>query len=222
MKRGLIITIDGPSGAGKSTIAKLLAKRLGYIYIDSGAMYRGVACAAKRHNITSPEETGFDEFLHSLNIKFNFKDKTEVFLDGEDISEEIRMPDISMLASRLSQNKKVREFLTEKQREIGREGGVVLEGRDAGSVVFPHADIKFYLDASSNERAKRRFLELSQKGVESPLTKVKEEMEIRDRDDSKRDIAPLIMPEGAVYIDTTNLEIDAVIEKILNYTGKIS
>ncbi|HOV90181.1 MAG TPA: (d)CMP kinase [Syntrophorhabdaceae bacterium] len=222
MKRGLIITIDGPSGAGKSTIAKLLAKRLGYIYIDSGAMYRGVACAAKRHNITSPEETGFDEFLHSLNIKFNFKDKTEVFLDGEDISEEIRMPDISMLASRLSQNKKVREFLTEKQREIGREGGVVLEGRDAGSVVFPHADIKFYLDASSNERAKRRFLELSQKGVGSPLTKVKEEMEIRDRDDSKRDIAPLIMPEGAVYIDTTNLEIDAVIEKILNYTGKIS
>lgn len=217
MKKGLIITIDGPSGAGKSTIARLLAEKLGYIYIDTGAMYRGIACAAGRYNILRPEDPGLDEFLNNLRIDFNFRDKTEVFLEGEDIGGDIRMPEISMLASRLSQNRKVREFLTEKQREIGGNGGVVIEGRDTGSVVFPHADIKFYLDAAGSERARRRFLELSEKGMTAQLSAVQKEMEARDRDDSQREIAPLTIPEGAVCIDTTNLDIDGVLEKILGY-----
>ncbi|HOL06009.1 MAG TPA: (d)CMP kinase [Syntrophorhabdaceae bacterium] len=217
MKKGLIITIDGPSGAGKSTIARLMAKRLGYMYIDTGAMYRGVACAAARHNITGIDEGALEMFLGGLDLVFDFRDRTVVILDGEDISEDIRMPEISMLASRLSQNKKVRDFLTKKQREIGKDGGVILEGRDTGSVVFPDADIKFYLDAKHHERAKRRFLELSEKGVASDMERVKEEMEIRDREDSKRDIAPLTIPQGAIYIDTTGLDIDGVLEKIMGY-----
>ncbi|MCX8110574.1 MAG: (d)CMP kinase [Syntrophorhabdaceae bacterium] len=217
MKKGLIITIDGPSGAGKSTVAKILAVRLGYRYIDTGAMYRGVAYAAMRYKMLMPEEPDFDVFLKNLRIDFDFKDKTKVFLDGEDISEEIRMPEVSMIASRLSQNKKVRDFLTRKQREIGKEGRVILEGRDTGSVVFPHADIKFYLDAKNHERAKRRFLDPSEKGIPSDIDKVREEMEIRDREDSKRDIAPLTIPQGAIYIDTTGLDIDGVVEKIMGY-----
>lgn len=217
MKRGLIITIDGPSGAGKSTIAKLMAKRLGYIYIDTGAMYRGVAYAVKMHRGGKSDEEGLDMFLEDLDLEFDFRDKTEVILDGTDISEEIRLPEVSMLASRLSQNKKVRDFLTKKQREIGKDGGVVLEGRDTGSIVFPDADIKFYLDAKNHERAKRRFIELSEKGMASDMEKVRQEMEIRDREDSKRDIAPLIVPHGAIYIDTTGLDIDGVLDKILGY-----
>lgn len=228
-RKDLIITIDGPSGAGKSTIAKMLAQKLGYSYIDTGAMYRGVAYAYKRKAATSRAEgatplvagqaqtQAITELLKNLRIHFEFKKETKVFLDGMDISREIRDPEISLLASMLSQWKIVREYLYKVQREIGNNGGVVLEGRDTGSIVFPNAQIKIYLDANTEERAKRRHLELTAKGNAEALVKVKEEMILRDKNDSERDIAPLVMPENAKYIDTTGIDAAGVMSAILDY-----
>ncbi len=155
--------------------------------------------------------------LKDLQIRFEFKKETKVFLDGKDISEEIRSPEISLLASRLSQLEIIREYLYKVQREIGSKGGVVLEGRDTGSVVFPNAQIKIYLDANTEERAKRRHLELASKGNPEALAKVKEEMIMRDKNDSERDIAPLVMPENARYIDTTGINVKGVMDMILKH-----
>ena len=227
-RKDLIITIDGPSGAGKSTIAKMLAQKLGYSYIDTGAMYRGVAYAYKTKIGTLPVEGATPpvagqaqapiiDLLKDLHIRFEFKNETKVFLDGINISKEIRDPEISLLASALSQQKIIREYLYKVQREIGKNGGVVLEGRDTGSVVFPNAQIKIYLDAHTEERAKRRHLELTAKGNAEALAKVKEEMVLRDKNDSERDIAPLVMPENAIYIDTTGIDIAGVMSIILKH-----
>jgi len=207
VKKKLIITIDGPSGAGKSTMARSLASALGYTYIDTGAMYRAVAYAYRRDE----KPTDLEAFLDRLLLRFEFGKETRVFLDGEDISRAIREPDVSMLASSLSQNPRVRAYLTRLQREMGKDGGVVLEGRDTGSVVFPEAELKFYLDADLRERARRRLIELQGRNQGAVLEKVEGEMLKRDRDDSERDIAPLTRPEGALYIDTTGLDIEGVI-----------
>jgi CMP/dCMP kinase len=219
MKKNLIITIDGPSGAGKSTVARMAAHALGYRYIDTGAMYRGVAYAFKNLHPVHNEQNnynGMEQFLQDLPIRFEFEDKARVFLDGEDISEKIRDPEISLLASKLSQDRRVRDYLTVRQREAGKKGGVVLEGRDTGSVVFPDAHLKFYLDANQDERVKRRHLELSLKGVQSGQLVVKEEMQKRDKDDSEREIAPLVVPEHALYIDTSELDAQSVVDRMLN------
>jgi len=222
--RNLIITIDGPSGAGKSTIAKMIAHTLHYTYIDTGAMYRGVAFAYMRKY---PEERGqrsevsevqmqkldkLKELLNSLNLRFEFGEETKVFLDGGDISKEIREPAISLLASKLSQNNVVREYLYAMQRAQGQNGGIVLEGRDTGSVVFPNAHVKFYLDANPEERAKRRHTELSSKGTSVDIASVKEDMVKRDKNDSERDLAPLVIPEGAIYVDTSGLDVEGVVK----------
>ncbi|MBP6941676.1 MAG: (d)CMP kinase [Syntrophorhabdaceae bacterium] len=212
-RKRLIITIDGPSGAGKSTIAKLLSKALGYVYIDTGAMYRGIAYAFGNRGA----EAEIGEFLEHLDIRFDFTGDTKVFLAGADISGEIRTPDISSRASRLSQLSTVRQYLTKIQREIGRDGGVVLEGRDTGSVVFPDADIKFYLDADPGERAQRRHLEFKSKGMETGLTEVKNDMLQRDKNDTERNIAPLIVPEGAALVDTTGVDIQGVLTILLKH-----
>lgn len=209
----LIITIDGPSGAGKSTIARMLSKDLSYAYIDTGAMYRGIAYAFRNRK----REAGIEEFLEHLSIRFNFTEGTRVFLEDRDISDEIRTPDVSLLASSLSQKSSVRQYLTKIQREIGKDGGVVLEGRDTGSVVFPDADIKFYLDADPGERAQRRHLEFRSKGIDTGLTEVKKDMSQRDKNDSERSIAPLIIPEGAVYVDTTGIDIRGVLDILLKH-----
>lgn len=230
-RKDLIITIDGPSGAGKSTVAKMLAQKLGYSYIDTGAMYRGIAYAYKtkiRDPIvegTTPGQSAGGQalapkiatLLKDLHIRFEFKNETKVFLDGINISRAIRDPEISLLSSTLSQQKIIREYLYKVQREIGKNGGVVLEGRDTGSVVFPNAQIKIYLDAHTEERAKRRHLELTAKGNAEALGKVKEEMVQRDKNDSERDIAPLVMPENATYIDTTGIDIAGVMRIILKH-----
>jgi CMP/dCMP kinase len=169
-------------------------------------MYRGIAFAYRMASTKS-----ISEFLARLRLSFSFERTTRVFLDGVDISDKIRTPDISLLASSFSQDKEVRAYLTQKQRETGLDGGIVVEGRDTGSVVFPQADVKFYLDADIAERARRRHLELAGKETGEDLTKVKKEIEKRDRDDSHRDIAPLTKPDGAFCIDTTGMTIEEVV-----------
>lgn len=169
-------------------------------------MYRGIAYACE-----TTKASDISRLLPGLRLSFLFEKMTKVFLDGEDISDKIRTPEISLLASSLSQNGLVRDYLTAKQREMGRRGGVVVEGRDTGSVVFPHADVKFYLDADIVERARRRFLEMAGKDSGRDIEKVREEIEKRDRDDSRRSLAPLVKPEGAIVIDTTGKTIDEVV-----------
>jgi CMP/dCMP kinase len=216
VRKKLIITIDGPSGAGKSTMAKSLASTFGYTYVDTGAMYRAVAYGYRREGRPSDLEP----FLDRLVLRFDFGKETRVFLHGQDISKEIREPEVSMLASTLSQDARVRAYLTTLQREMGRDGGVVLEGRDTGSVVFPDADIKFYLDADLRARARRRHLELRGRNERAGLEQVEGEMLKRDRDDSERDIAPLTRPEGACYIDTTGLDIEGVIRMLKEHVER--
>jgi CMP/dCMP kinase len=208
----LIITIDGPGGAGKSTIARKLAEAVGYEYLDTGAIYRATAYA---YVAESPVD--LDAFLGGLSFFFSFTGKTTVRYGDEDITEKIRMPEISMLASSLSQKPSVREYSTGIQKRLGEGGGIVVEGRDAGSVVFPHAELKFYLDAHIEERARRRYLEISATQGGADIEQVKAEIERRDRDDSERDIAPLIRPEGSIYVDTTDKTIEEVVHLLRGY-----
>ncbi len=210
------MTIDGPGGAGKSTVARRLADSLDYRYLDTGAMYRGIAYAYE-----TEEARDLAQFLSGLHLSFVFDKVTRVFLDGEDISDRIRTPEISLLASALSQDGLVRNYLTEKQREIGRIGDIVVEGRDTGSVVFPEAEVKFYLDADITERARRRFLEMTERGSDPDLERVREEIEKRDRDDSLRSLAPLTKPGGAIVIDTTGKTIDEVVSIMEQHVRRV-
>ncbi len=213
MKKELIVTIDGPSGAGKSTVAKMLARALNYAYLDTGAMYRGVAYGYMKKG----EPGDVVGFLKTLSIEFTFGSETKVFLDGEDISSQIREPRVSLLASRFSQNRVVREYLTDKQRSMGKNGGIVLEGRDTGSVVFPKGDVKFFLDANLEERARRRQRELAEKGAGAELATVEKEMAERDKNDTERDIAPLVIPDGAIRVDTTGIDATEVVEIMVRH-----
>lgn len=211
VQKDKIITIDGPSGAGKSTIARLLATTSGYTYIDSGAIYRGIAYAFT----TRKNQEAIEEVLEDLPLSFEFGENTRVVLAGRDISEEIRRPEISLVASSLSQIASVRNYANAVQRKLAKKGNVVLEGRDTGSVVFPDADIKFYLDARPDERAGRRYNELASKGSGAELATVKEEMEKRDRNDTQRALAPLVIPAGAIVVDTTDTDAQGVLRIIL-------
>ena len=220
MRKRPVITVDGPSGAGKSTMAKALASALAYEYMDTGAMYRAVAYAYSRER----GKPDLGPFLEGLALRFVFGEVTQVFLHGEDISHKIRTAEISLLASGLSQDPRVRRYLTAMQREYGQHGGVVLEGRDTGSVVFPDAEVKFYLDADVEERARRRCFELRPEllgqAAEKDLEQVKKEIEKRDKDDSEREIAPLIRPQGAYYVDTTHLDIDGVVRALRQHVER--
>lgn len=215
-RKNKIITIDGPSGAGKSTIARLLASTAGYTYIDSGAIYRGIAYAYK---MRKNEET-IEELLQMLSLSFEFGGDTRVTLAGRDISAEIRQPDISLLASSLSQKQVVRDYANAIQRKLAGQGKVVLEGRDTGSVVFPDADIKFYLDARPDERANRRYNELVSRDPGHALSAVREDMEKRDRNDSERAIAPLVVPSDAIVLDTTGTDVQGVLRMVLAHIDK--
>jgi cytidylate kinase len=215
-RKNKIITIDGPSGAGKSTIARLLASTAGYTYIDSGAIYRGIAYAYK----TRKNEETIEELLQTLPLSFEFGGDTRVALAGRDISGEIRQPDISLLASSLSQKQVVRDYANAIQRKLAGQGKVVLEGRDTGSVVFPDADIKFYLDARPDERANRRYNELVSRDPGHALSAVREDMEKRDRNDSERAIAPLVVPSDAIVLDTTGTDVQGVLRMVLAHIDK--
>lgn len=218
--QGLLITIDGPAGAGKTTLSKILAERLGYRYIDTGALYRGVAFEAIHHGIASDDDQALKEMCSQLSLRFELMDKQLRLFSGEkDITDRIRTPEMAMKASAVSARPVVRSFLLDLQREIGLEKKVVFEGRDMGTVVFPEAEVKFFLDASPHIRAIRRFKEM--KGVSSQtLEEVEKDIIQRDRNDSTRAVAPLKAAEDAVRIDTTELTLDEAIEKMLKVVGK--
>jgi cytidylate kinase len=215
-RRKLTIAIDGPSGAGKSTVGKSLARRLGYIYIETGAMYRAVALKAKEKSIVPEDEKGLSRLASSLQIIFVTKGEgTHVLCDGEDVTEAIRSPEISRRASDISMRKVVREALVEKQREMGRGGGVVLEGRDIGTVVFPDADVKFYLDAETEERGRRRFKELIDKGIKVNYIETLEEVVKRDHNDMSRDLSPLKKADDALFIDSTHRSVEEIVKEMV-------
>lgn len=216
-RKKLTIAIDGPSGAGKSTVAQSLAKRLGYVYIDTGAMYRSVALKIKEKGISPEDESALKELALSLSINFITEgDQTHVFCDGEDITLAIRTPEISRLASSISKQKEVRKSLVQIQRKMGKEGGVILEGRDIGTVVFPDADVKFYLDAESDERVRRRYDEMVQKGIKVDFKETKEELEQRDHDDMHRTHSPLKKAKDALGIDSTHRSVEEVVEEMVS------
>ena len=221
-KNGLVIAIDGPSGAGKSTTARLLAERLGYIYIDTGAMYRSIGWKAKREGIDPEDERGLAELCArtAVTIKKDNKDP-KIFVDGIDVSGEIRTPDMGMMASAVSKSPAVRARLLTLQRELGENGGVVMDGRDIGTVVFPEADMKFYLDASAEERGRRRFVELRSKGMDVDRAQITQEIRERDRQDSGRKIAPLRKADDAVLIDSSDMSIDEVLHRMISEIAKV-
>jgi cytidylate kinase len=214
-RRGLIVAIDGPSGAGKSTITKLLADRLGYIHIDTGAMFRTVALAASRAGIAPDNDGALAGLCADLEIAF-VRDNgcCRVTANGEDVTAVIRTPAISALTSAISARKVVRDVLLRLQRHMAREGGVILEGRDIGTVVFPDADVKFFLSASVEERGRRRYLELKAKGQEVSLEETIAAVAQRDEQDSGREHAPLRRAEDAVDIDSTGRSIEEVLDRM--------
>ncbi len=214
-RQGLIIAIDGPSGAGKSTITKLLADRLGYVHIDTGAMFRAVALAAKRAGLDGTDDYSLERLCREIEIHF-LRDNgcCRVLTNGEDVTEAIRTPEISTLTSAISARKVVRDFLLTLQRSMGNEGGVILEGRDIGTVVFPDADVKFFLSASVEERGRRRWIELKAKGADVSLEETIEAVALRDKQDSGREHAPLRRADDAIDIDSTGLSIDEVITRM--------
>lgn len=210
---GIIIAIDGPSGAGKSTIARLLAEHLGYIQIDTGAMYRAAAFMLYHAGIDLGDLAAVDAYCRKLDIQIEMHSgRQTVRANGTDVTDLIRTPEMSLLTSRTSTLKPVRDALLKSQQQMGRRGGVVLEGRDIGTVVFPDAEIKFYLNASVEERARRRCEELSRKGESVTLNETIVAVTERDQQDTERDIAPLRQADDAIAIDSSRLSIDEVLE----------
>jgi cytidylate kinase len=222
-----IVTIDGPSGAGKSTISKLLAARLHYTYLDTGAMYRVVGLQVERAGADLETENGREklaQLLDTLDLKLapgEAGGETRAFLAGEDVSEAIRTPEMAMIASRVSAESKVRQKLTEMQRTIGHDGAIVAEGRDMGTVVFPAAQYKFFLDATPEERARRRQLQLLEKGQKVEFEEILAQTRKRDRDDSSRALAPLKPADDAIVIDSSRMGIDEVVSFMLAAIEKL-
>ncbi len=205
MSKYYSVAIDGPSGAGKSTIAKMCAEKFGFLYIDTGAIYRTVGVAVRNAGLGSKDEAGTEALLPSINIAMRHDENglQRMILNGEDVTGEIRLPEISIYASDVSAMPAVRAFLLEKQREFARTNNVIMDGRDIGTVVLPDADIKIFLTATAEERAQRRFEELQLRGTKTTYEEVLRDISYRDLNDSTRSAAPLRPAEGAVILDTT-------------------
>jgi CMP/dCMP kinase len=215
--RRLTIALDGPAGVGKSTVAKEVAQALDYRLVDTGAIYRVVALLAKRHGIAYDDDTKLAGLVKDLPISFRYENGiNRVFLNGEDVSQVIRTEDISRSASNVSARPVVRDGLLALQRQLAGAGGAVLEGRDIGTVVCPQAEVKFFLDASVDERARRRFRELQEKGTEVNFEDVHRQVEQRDSQDRNRDVAPLRPAADAHLLDCTHLSIAEVVQTIVN------
>lgn len=212
-RREPVVTIDGPAGAGKSSAARELARRLGFRLIDTGAMYRGLAWAARQAGVAPIEGTALTVLLERTTVELV---DDRVLVDGRDVSGEIRTPEISELTSVLSALRPVRDKVTPVQRTLAAVGGVVLEGRDTGSVVWPDAEVKFYLDAAPEARARRRQQELQARGLTVDFETVRDEVSRRDRQDMGRSLAPAVKPAGAVVVDSTDLGPDEVVQKLLD------
>lgn len=218
MEKKFVITIDGPAGAGKSTVSKTLAKKLDYVYLDTGALYRALAYKTLKLEISLDEVSALANLCSNATVVLkNIDGQMKVYLDGEDVEEKIRTEEVGLAASKISTFAVVRERLLNLQREAGADGGIVAEGRDMGSVVFPHADYKFYLDANLEERIKRRHKELLEKGARVEYKSIQKDMFARDKQDKHREIAPLKAPDGAIIIDSDNLSVPEVLEKLIFY-----
>ncbi|MCS3921089.1 cytidylate kinase [Candidatus Fervidibacter sacchari] len=224
MKRlkGLVIAIDGPVGAGKSTVAKLVAQKLGYLYVDTGAMYRAVALKALRLGMDINDPIVMAMLAEATDIQLQQQDdgSVRVFLDGEDVTEAIRTPEVSEASSIVSAHEGVRKVLAERQKAMAELGGVVMEGRDIQTVISPDAEVKIFLTASLEERAKRKWLELQQKGISVSYEEVLYEVKERDERDKSRAIAPLRKAPDAVEIDTTKMTPEEVADKIVELACK--
>jgi cytidylate kinase len=222
MKKGLVIAIDGPSGAGKSTVAKILAGRLGYLYIDTGAMYRAIGWKAKKERIDPENEQALAGLCGGADVTISHDGGGQrVFVNGVDVTGEIRTPEMGMMASAVSKSPAVRARLLTLQRKLGEQGGVVMDGRDIGTVVFPDADVKFFLDASAEERGRRRHRELAEKGMAVDLAKITGEIRARDHQDSSREIAPLRRAPDAVYVDSSSMTIEEVVNALMAHVAKM-
>ena len=221
--RRMIVAIDGPSGAGKSTLAKRLAKELGFTYLDTGAMYRALGLKVLRDNTDIANEQELQQVLGQTKIDLSEADgRVYVFLDGIDVTELIRAPEVSQMASKVSALNPVRRRMLELQQALGTKGGVVAEGRDIGTVVFPGAEVKIYLEASPAERARRRFEELRKAGKDVTFEATLRELEERDKRDTERDLAPLRKAKDAFVINSSSLSADAVAESVMQAIRKKS
>lgn len=212
------IAIDGPAGAGKSSIAKALSKRLGYIYIDTGAMYRAVALFFLENNVADGTDSRIESLLDKLEISIKYEEGAQkVILNGEDVTGKLRLEEIGKLASKFSAIGSVREKLVALQRKLAQKENVVMDGRDIGTVVLPNADLKIYLSASSKVRAKRRYLELIEKGqTDLDINDMEDEIIKRDEADMNREISPLKQADDAYYLDSSDMTLEEVVSKILS------
>lgn len=216
MNKAPVLTIDGPSGAGKGTVSRAVAKRLGWHYLDSGSIYRSLAIAVMEQGIAPEDEQAVAEIARSMQLEFDCGDTLTVYLNGVDITAQLSSETTGNTASKIAALPRVRQALLQKQRDFQRPPGLVADGRDMGSVVFPDAEYKVFLTASAGERAERRYKQLIEKGIHANLEQIRKEIDERDRRDQQRKTAPLVMPVDACYLDSSDKPVEQVIAEVLN------